>query len=138
MYIKFEDREQGKRFTFFKADRVINGEKVSHTDKSVFGTLSEGVKTGENNGKPIYENDYWNVAFCGKAYAEALSLKDKDRISVVEMNIRNVYSKSTKKSYPQIMVTDFDVIAVAPADDTEADEEGYMPVTDASEGLPFK
>lgn len=135
MYIKFDDREQGRKFTFFKNERVINGEKVTHTEKCVFGTLSEGIKTGENNGNPIYENDYWNVTFCGKAYAEALSLKNKDRISVVEMNVRNVYSKTTKKSYPQIMVTDFDVIAVAPAD--ENDEGGYVNIPADENDLPF-
>lgn len=123
MYIKFENREEGKRFTFFTNEKIINGEKMKHTDKSVFGTLSEGIKTGENNGQPIYENDYWNVTFCGKAYNEALALKDKDRISVVEMNIRNVYSKKTKKSYAQIMVTDFDVINKV-VDDEEDETEG--------------
>lgn len=123
MYIKFENREDGKRFTFFSNERTINGEKVKHTDKSVFGTLSEGIKTGENNGQPIYENDYWNVTFCGKAYNEALALKDKDRISVVEMNVRNVYSQKTKKTYAQIMITDFDVISKAVEVEVNDDKE---------------
>lgn len=122
MYIKFDNREEGKRFTFFKNERTINGEKVSKTDRSVFATLSEGIKTGENNGKPIYENDYWNATFCGKAYNEALLLKDKDRISVVEMNIRNRYNKESKKNYPQIMVTDFDIISDGEAGTSVTDE----------------
>lgn len=126
MYIKFEDREKGKRFTFFTREREVNGEKVTHTDKSVFGTLSEGIKTGENNGQPIYENDYWDVTFCGKAYEKALSLKDKDKVCVTEMNVRNVYFKPTKKTYPQIMVTDFDVIAA----EENADKDGFVPITD--------
>lgn len=109
MYFKFEDR-QGKRVTFFSAERIVNGEKITHTDKSVFGTLSEGIKTGENNGKPIYENDYWNVMFCGKAYEKALKLENKTRIVLVEFNIRNQYYKRSKKTYPQIMVTDFDIM----------------------------
>lgn len=135
MFIKFEDRTQGKRFTFFKQGRVINGESVNNTDKCVFGTLSEGIKTGENNGKPIYVNDYWNVTFCGKAYEEALLLNDKDRISVVEMNVRNVYVKEKKKSYPQIMVTDFDVISNATVEDEEGIEAGIE--IDESD-LPFE
>ena len=114
MYIKIEDREQGRRFTFFLREKEIKGEKVTHTDKCVFGTLSEGIKTGENNGQPIWENDYWNVTFCGKAYEKALALKDKDRVCVVEMNIRNIYHKASKRSYPQITVTDFDIIIVNP------------------------
>ena len=133
MYFKIEDRNQGKRFTFFSKEREINGKKVSHTDKSVFGTLSEGIKTGENNGQPIYENDYWNVVFCGKAYEKALQLADKDRISVVECNIRNQYWKPTKKSYPQIMVMDFDVLESA-----GTGGEGFMNVPDGiDEELPF-
>lgn len=134
MYLKFEDRTQGKRFTFFSKEREVNGQKVNHTDKCVFGTLSEGIKTGENNGQPIWENDYWNVTFCGKAYEKALQLKDKDRIVVVEMNVRNVYWKPTKKSYPQITVTDFDVLENA----TNNAGDGFMNVPDGiDEELPF-
>lgn len=137
MYIKFENREDGRRFTFFQKEREVNGSKVQSTDKCVFGTLSEGVKTGENNGKPIYENDYWSVTFCGKAYAEALALKDFDKISVVEMNVRNVYSKNTKKSYPQITVYDFDVVSVSNVN--EAGDDGFIPVPTGDEDeLPYK
>ena len=133
MYIKFENREQGRRFTFFSREREINGTKVTHTEKSVFATLSEGIKTGENNGQPIWENDYWNTVFCGKAYEKALALKDKDRICVTEMNVRNVYHKPSKKSYPQITVTDFDVIV-----SNHVDNEGFMNIPDnIDEELPF-
>lgn len=113
MYIKFENRENGKKFTFFSSERTIDGEQVKMTDKCVFASLSEGIKTGENNGQPIFENDYWNATFCGKAYEKAKELKDKDRIIVVEMNIRNRYIN--KKSYPQITVTDFDVVSATDA-----------------------
>lgn len=135
MYIKFDNREKGKRFTFFSKEREIGGQKVTHTDKCVFGTLSEGIKTGENNGQAIWENDYWNVTFCGKAFEKAMSLKDKDRVSVVEMNIRNVYSKNTKKSYPQITVTDFDVMS---NNQMQGGTDGFMNIPDnIDEELPF-
>lgn len=135
MYIKFEERENGRRFTFFERTVGMNGEQVSHTDKSVFATLSEGIKTGENNGQPIWENDYWKTVFCGKAYEKALTLKDKDRICVVEMNVRNVYHKPSKKSYPQITVTDFDVIG----ERATGDKDGFMNIPDGiDEELPFK
>lgn len=124
MYIKFEDRTEGRRFTFFTREKEIDGQKTTHTARVVFGTLSEGIKTGENNGQPIWENDYWNAAFCGKAYEKALALKDKDRVCVTEMNVRNVYSKNTKKSYPQITVTDFDVMEKAAGGDE------FVPVPD--------
>lgn len=132
MFIKFNERTEGRRFTFFSKEREINGNKVSHTDKSVFGTLSEGIKTGENNGQPIWENDYWNVTFCGKAYEKALTLKNSDKIIVVEMNIRNVYSKNTKKSYPQITVTDFDIF------EKNEDEQGPEIQEVEINELPFK
>ena len=133
MYIKFENREQGRHFTFFSRKQKVNNESVTHTEKSVFGTLSDGIKTGENNGQPIYVNDYWQTAFCGKAYQKALELKDKDRISVIEMNIRNVYSSMTKKSYPQIMVTDFDIIST---NNDNGDE--YLKLPENVEPLDFE
>lgn len=107
MYFKLT-KEQERRFTFFTREVEINGEKTQSTEKCVFGTLSEGIRTGENNGVPIYENDYWKATFCGKALEKAKTLKDKDKIVVTEMNIRNIYSKNTKMSYPQITVTEFD------------------------------
>lgn len=119
MYIKFENRENGRKFTFFSKERKINGEDVKMTEKCVFGVLSEGIKTGENNGKPIFDNDYWNTTFCGKAYEKAKDLKDRERIMVVEMNIRNIHSSKTGKSYPQITVTDFDVIVPEDAGHSE-------------------
>ena len=110
MYIKIENKEQGRRFTFFSREKEVDGKKVTHTDKSVFSTLSEGIKTGENNGQAIWENDYWNTIFCGKAYEKALLLEDKTRIAITEMNIRNRYSKKTNREYPQILVFDFELI----------------------------
>lgn len=126
MFIKFEKREQGRYFTYFTKEKEINGEKVRNTDKCVFGTLSEGIKTGVNNGSPIWENDYWNTTFCGKAYEKALELENNTRIVVTEMNIRNKYSKETKKSYPQIMVTDFSIIE----NDVTAIDNGELPFQD--------
>ena len=118
MYIKLE-KENARRFTFFTSkDR--DGNVKENTDKTVFGTLSEGIKVGEMNGVPVYENDNWNARFCGKAYEKALALKDKDRVLVTEMNVRNPYNKVTKRNYPQIMVTDFEV---AEATDTNTDGE---------------
>lgn len=139
MYIRFDDKDKGKRFTFFRQEREINGEKVTHTERTVFGNLSEGIKTGENNGQPIWENDYWNAAFCGKAYELALTLHNKDRIVVTEMNVRNICRN--KKSYPQIMVTEFHVVASQHnSEETyQAEEKGdFMPIPEEmNEELPF-
>lgn len=130
MYIKLTN-ETGRKFTFFTRERVVNNEKVTHTEKSVFATLSEGIKVGEKNGQPLWENDYWDTVFCGKAYQNALDLKDKTRIIVTEMSIRNRYSKETKRNYPQIMVTEFIVAS-------EEQNSGSENVdSNSDEELPF-
>lgn len=138
MYIKFErdpEGHNGKRFNFFKRDIIKkDGEKIDHTDKSVFGTISEAIKTGENNGEPIFVYDNWNAVFCGKAYAKAMQLRDKDKIKVYEMNVRNVYYAQSKKTYPQITVTDFDVVGT----DANASEDFNNISPDLEDDLPFK
>lgn len=110
MYIKFDDREKGKFFTFFSREVEKNGTKLRMTEKCVFATLSEAVRVGEANGKPLYEYDYWNATFCGKALEKAKTLKDKDKVQVTEMNVRNRYVSGRKMNYPQITVTDFDIL----------------------------
>lgn len=138
MYIKFENREQGKRFTFFPREREINGKKCNHTDKSVFGNVSEAIKVGEVNGQPQYEYDSWDARFCGKAYEKARNLVSKDKICVVEMNIRNVYHKESKKNYPQIMITDFDVIGETGVAGNGNSGDEFLPIPDGvDEETPF-
>lgn len=137
MYFRFENREEGKRFTFFKKEREVKGQMVGHTEKSVFGTLSDGIKTGENNGRPIYENDYWNVSLCGKAYEKALQLEDNTRIVAVEFNIRNPYYKPTKKSYPQITITDFDVLENTENNTESGDKEFKEVPKELEKDMPF-
>lgn len=138
MYIKFDDKEKGKKFTFFKQEREINGQKIAHTERTVFGNLSEGIKVGEKNGQPIWENDYWNTVFCGKAYEPALALHNKDRIVVTEMNVRNVIRN--KKSYPQIMVTEFHVISSQNGGEPETvnEQEDFVDIPAGIDGdMPF-
>ncbi len=134
MYFKIDNKEKGKKFTFFKKAREVNGVKVDYTDKTVFGLLSDGIKTGEVKGKATWDNDYWNVAFCGKAYEKALTLHNKAQISVTELSIRNIYSTKTKKSYPQITVTEFDIInngtPAENAGETENTGDGFYNVPD--------
>lgn len=48
---------------------------------------------------------------------------------------RNVYHKPSKKSYPQITVTDFDVVG----ERATGDKDGFMNIPDGiDEELPFK
>lgn len=132
MYIKLAT-DNGRKFTFFTS-KDKGGKVKENTDKTVFGTLSEGIKVGEVKGITQYENDYWNARFCGKAYEKALTLTDQTRVVVTEMTIRNKRDAQTKRTYPQIMVTDF-FVPEAPMQNEnvsrkQADEEGFMPIPD--------
>ena len=69
----------------------------------------------------------------GKALDKARSMEDGTRIIVVEMNIRNVYSKTTRRSYPQITVTDFDI-----NESQHFDENEDMFANMAEEEMPFR
>lgn len=135
-------RDKGKRVTFFSRKVTVNGEKITHNENSVYGTLSEGIKTGENNGSAIWENDYWSTIFRGKrAYEKALTLKDKDRIVLVEFNVRNKYYAKTKKSYPQILVFDFDILSEDEKENNGTNKtsgEKYLDIPDDIDSdLPF-
>ena len=90
--------------TFFK------DEKNQNTDKVVYGRISEAIKTGKKDGdKDIYEYESWNARFVGKAYDKAKELKDKDHITLTEWNVRNPYVQEKKRSYPYILIMDFEV-----------------------------
>ncbi len=135
MYIKIErvsDKRVGKRFTFFSRKATVNGEQTDRTDKMVFGNISESIKEGEMHGKPVYRYDSWSATFCGKAYEKALTLTDKAHIDLYEFTITNRYNENTKKSYPSIMVFDFDIISDnAEGDVDTASDEGFMQISDA-------
>jgi len=89
----------------------FNDEGMKDTEKVVYGRVTEAFKTGEKNkdGKDIYEHEVWNARFCGKARAKAEGLADKTRITLTEWNARISYNEEKKKSYPYILVTDFEI-----------------------------
>lgn len=100
MYCK---SEKGNIVTYFVDE---NGKQ---TDKMVSGRISEGIKVGEENGKAKYEFESWNARFVGKALEKAKGLADKTKIVLTEWNAHNPYNKETKKSYPYILVSDFEL-----------------------------
>ena len=84
-------------------------ENAKNTDKVFYGRISEAIKVGEEDGKNKYEFEQWNARFVGKAKEKAEQLADKTRIALTEWAAHNPYNKEKKRSYPYIMVMDFDV-----------------------------
>ena len=82
-----------------------------HTEKVTYGRVSEAFDTGKKDaeGKSIFEFETTNARFVGKAREKALALKDKTKITLTEWSARNPYNKETKRSYPYLMVMDFEV-----------------------------
>lgn len=101
MYVK---SEKGNYVTFFKDE---NGKQ---TEKMFSARISEGIKVGEQYGKPVYEFESWNARFVGKALEKAKQLESKTRIRLTEWNVHNPYDKERKKSYPYILVMDFETM----------------------------
>lgn len=88
----------------------------TNTEKVIYGVVSEAIKTGkqDENGKDVYEYENWNARFVGKAYEGAKALKNNTRITLKEWCVRCPYSKEKKRTYPYIMVMDFEIRAEKP------------------------
>jgi len=89
--------------TFFKE------KSAKHTEKVFYGRVSEGIKVGEENGQNKYEFESWNARFVGKAKEKAEQLEDKTSVMLTEWSIRCPYNKEKKRSYPYIMIMDFEM-----------------------------
>lgn len=84
---------------------------ATNSDKMVSGRVSEAIKTVRKDaeGKDIYEFETWNARFVGKAYEKAVTLADKSKITLTQWSARNPYIKEKKRSYPYLLVMDFEV-----------------------------
>ena len=82
-----------------------------NTEKVTFGRVSEAINTGKKgeDGKDIFEFENWDARFVGKAREKALTLTDKTRITLTEWSARNPYNKEKKRSYPYMMIMDFEI-----------------------------
>jgi len=103
MYAK---SEQGNKVNFFVDKGAVQKDKV------FYGRISEPIRTDEkdSSGKYIYEYETWNARFVGKALEKARELKDRTRITLIEWSARNPYNKETNRSYPYILIMDFEII----------------------------
>ena len=102
MYAK---TEQGNRVNYFIDANAVQKEKVH------YGKVSVPIRTEEKDadGKYIYEYETWFARFVGKALERAKTLKDNSRITLKEWAARNPYNKEKKRSYPYLLVMDFDI-----------------------------
>lgn len=112
------------------------------TGKTVFSRISEAIKVGEKDGKNEYEFDSWNAVFCGKCLEKAKKLKNKEKINILEWNVRNHYVAADKRSYPKIMIYDFEKVgegSISVETGYRENEDGFLEMnTDKYEGeMPF-
>ena len=93
------------RVNFFIDSKAKQGENV------FYGRVSEPIKTEEINdkGKYIYEYETWNARFVGDALEKARTLADKTRITLKVWSARNPYNKEQGKSFPYLLISDFDL-----------------------------
>jgi len=99
---------------FSKTENKVNffiDEKAVQKEKVFYGKISVPIKTGEKDvkGRDKYTYETWLARFTGKALEKAKTLSNKTRITLKVWNARNPYSEEQEKSFPYIMVTDFDL-----------------------------
>lgn len=114
---------------------------ATSTDKMVQGRISESVKTGRKDaeGKDIYEFESWNARFVGNACEKAANLPDKSKITLTAWAARNPYNKEKKRSYPYLLVMDFEVQEQAAEDvhEPEMEQSDFVMMDDEEWQLPF-
>lgn len=91
--------------------KFFKDEYNGNTEKVVYGRVSEAIKTGQkdDSNKDVYEYETWNARFVGKALEKAKALEDNTSITLKEYSVRNPYVQEKKRSYPYVLVMDFDV-----------------------------
>lgn len=111
------------------------------TDKMIQGRISESVKTGRKDaeGKDIYEFESWNARFVGNACEKAKNLPDKSKITLTAWAARNPYNKEKKRSYPYLLVMDFEVQEQGAQDvqEPEMEQGDFAMLEDDDAVLPF-
>ena len=116
---------------------IFEVKPVSNTATDLRISISRKNKDGE------YEQDFGGYVRCiGTAAAnKALSLKEKDRIKLGDVDVSNVYNKEKRVTYTDFKIFSFEPVAdtfAAPArqasDPTPTVDDGDL---DDSTGLPF-
>ncbi|HYE12220.1 MAG TPA: hypothetical protein VEF53_18780 [Patescibacteria group bacterium] len=83
--------------------------------------------------KDEWVNSSWFTRFVGKAKDMAKGLQDKDKITLVNAAIENVYDKDKKQSFLSLVVFKFECEGGSKPNETPS---GFIPIDDDSD-LPF-
>lgn len=105
--------EQKNYVTFFHSN-------LAGTDKTFYGRVSESFKA-QGGG---YEYETWNVRFIKAAKEKAESLEDGNRIVLTKWAAHCPYVKEKDKSFPYILVMDFELASDKP----DSSEQGQEPM----------
>lgn len=84
-------------------------ENAKHTAKTYFGKISEAIKSSEEDEKSKYDFEIWYARFVGDAFEKAKTLSDKASIKLTKFSIRNPFNKDKGRSYPHLIIFDFEV-----------------------------
>lgn len=111
------------------------------TDKMIQARVGISEKTGRKDaeGKDIWEFESWPARFIGNACEKAKNLPDKSKITLTAWAARNPYNKEKKRSYPYLLVMDFEVQEQIAQDVQEPEmEQGDFAMLEGEDGqLPF-
>ena len=107
MYFKSENGIYARYFICTN-DAIIQ----KNTETRLYGSVSIREQVGGfgKDEEAVYEYQNWNCIFSGKACVEkAMHMESKTMIIMKTVDIRNHYSQSSEKTYPEIRIIDFDV-----------------------------
>ena len=89
------------RVRYFKSERQ---------EKSYYGKVSETIRVGEEQGKPVYAYETWDAWFWGDAKEKFSQLKNKQSIVLTKWACRVTYDKEKKRQYPYMVILDFEIL----------------------------
>ena len=109
----------GSKFVYVNNPKIY----LDFSENVVFADLTTSKKTlnlkkdpetgkelvNENTGEPIYERQYsrWSGRFIGNAAEAAKALSNGDVIDIINGWIELFYDKDKKKTYTNVIITDF-------------------------------
>ena len=112
---------------------------ATSTDKMIQARVSISEKSGKKDGKDVYEYESWPARFVGNACEKAKNLPDKSKITLTAWAARNPYNKEKKRSYPYLLVMDFEVVEqdALGMPEPEMEQDDFAMLDDDGAVLPF-
>jgi hypothetical protein len=112
---------------------------ISKTNGTIFRPQIKGkyvqasFSTGKKQKDGSYRNSNWPVRFIGSAFEPAKELQEKDRITVTNGFVENIWDKENKKNWLTLIVFNFEF---ADGRNAQPTPEGFEEVSTEDE-LPF-